>query len=222
MGALCSKLLQAAADPGLHEPLVPVRRLGRGRSGLVWLASDTASGQQVAVKLVKRGFDAATAAHLGYEIRLQAALSSPYVVPLHQVLLTRQHLGLVMAFVPGGTLQQHIQAHPVADEQAACFLFRQIAAAVAWLHSHQVGGVAACAARKSSPAQPSLPACWQQQHVRQAGQPISQPGRPACNGADSTPDPTRPICTAPHRTAPTPSHPILCCPHTVYRWCTVT
>jgi mitogen-activated protein kinase kinase kinase 17/18 len=80
-----------------------VRTLGRGASGaVVWLASDEASGELVAVKSARA---AGAAAQLQREGRVLRGLSSPHIVPC---LGSRAAAGgeyqLLLEFAPGGSL----------------------------------------------------------------------------------------------------------------------
>ncbi|PVH38167.1 hypothetical protein PAHAL_5G192900 [Panicum hallii] len=80
-----------------------VRTLGRGASGaVVWLASDEASGELLAVKSARA---AGAAAQLRREGRVLEGLSSPHIVPC---LGTRAAAGgeyqLLLEFAPGGSL----------------------------------------------------------------------------------------------------------------------
>mmetsp|Transcript_4741 Transcript_4741/g.11879 ORF Transcript_4741/g.11879 Transcript_4741/m.11879 type:complete len:448 (+) Transcript_4741:393-1736(+) len=120
------------------EPVFrPIRRLGRGTFADVWLCEAVHSGEKVAVKLIKRGFDDFQAQHISYEIQLQSLVASPHVVGLKQLLLTRAHLGLVLEYVPSGTLDRYCKAHP-PDEEMARYLLRQMVVCVSFLHGMQV------------------------------------------------------------------------------------
>jgi serine/threonine protein kinase len=90
-------------DAAVVKQLRRVRTLGRGASGaVVWLASDDASGQLLAVKSAAAG---ATAAQLEREGSVLTGLCSPHIIPC---LGTRaaEHGGyqLLLEFAPGGSL----------------------------------------------------------------------------------------------------------------------
>ncbi|GJM93446.1 hypothetical protein PR202_ga10004 [Eleusine coracana subsp. coracana] len=94
---------------GVAKQLRRIRTLGRGASGaVVWLASDEASGELLAVKSAPAG----VAAQLRREGRVMEGLSSPHIVPC---LGARAAAGgeyqLFLEFAPGGSL---------ADEAARC------------------------------------------------------------------------------------------------------
>ncbi|XP_062218696.1 spindle assembly checkpoint kinase-like [Phragmites australis] len=89
-------------DATKMKQLRRVRTLGRGASGaVVWLASDEASGELLAVKSV----DAGGAAQLRREGRVLEGLCSPHIVPC---LGSRAAAGgeyqLFLEFAPGGSL----------------------------------------------------------------------------------------------------------------------
>lgn len=54
-----------------------------------------------------------------------------------QLLLTKTHLGLVLEYVPSGTLDRYCKRHP-PDEHMARYLLRQMVVCVSFLHRMQV------------------------------------------------------------------------------------
>lgn len=101
------------------------------------LCVDNETGKEVAIKLMNRGFSQFDGTHVAFELQLQTLMASAHVVQLERIVLTRRHLGLVMEYMPGGSLHFWCAEHK-PDEQLACFLFRQIVDAVSYLHAHQV------------------------------------------------------------------------------------
>lgn len=116
--------------------------LGRGASAIVYRARDRALGRLVAIKVV-RAHSIASAddamLRLAREARTVAKLQHPNIVTVHAVRRLRTGgLALVMQLVPGRTLKQAITEHgPFAPEQAEQVL-RDVAAALAYAHSHGV------------------------------------------------------------------------------------
>jgi hypothetical protein len=86
--------------------LLVAARLAQGVEGKVYLCRHKLTNERVAVKLVPRGIDAEERQRLQREIQLQACLFHVNIAELKQVVLTRKHLGIVMEYVPGGTLWQ--------------------------------------------------------------------------------------------------------------------
>lgn len=121
---------QSNQPPQLEPVFTSVRKLGSGTFADV-------CGEEVAVKLIRRGFDDFEARHISYEIQLQSLVASPHVVELKQLLLTKQYLGLVLEYIPSGTLDRYCKRHP-PDEEVARFLLRQMVTCVSFLHKLQV------------------------------------------------------------------------------------
>jgi mitogen-activated protein kinase kinase kinase 17/18 len=87
---------------GVAKQLRRIRTLGRGASGaVVWLASDEASGELLAVKSAAAG----SAAQLRREGRVMEGLSSPHIVPcLGARVAAGGEYQLFLEFAPGGSL----------------------------------------------------------------------------------------------------------------------
>ncbi|KAJ1284966.1 hypothetical protein BS78_03G245200 [Paspalum vaginatum] len=110
-----------------------VRTLGRGASGaVVWLASDDASGELVAVKSARA---AGAAAQLQREGRVLEGLSSPHIVPC---LGARAAAGgeyqLLLEFAPGGSLADEAARRRLGDRDIAAYA-ADVARALAYLHA---------------------------------------------------------------------------------------
>lgn len=116
-----------------------VKRIGQGTEGDVWLCTDSERNCMVAVKLVPRGPPAWRLAMVGREGRLLARLGAGHVniVRPLEVVLTSRHLAFVSEYVPGGSLSDHIGRAPM-DEACARYFFRQLLAAIGFLHEHKV------------------------------------------------------------------------------------
>lgn len=132
-------------DSPVVPPVIPgysiSLELGRGGMGVVYLATVTATGRKVAVKLLAEG--RVDPERFRNEGRIVAALDHPNVVRLHHY---GDHDGrpyLEMEYLPGGTLAEQIakrntdlpgQAHPPT---AAAALIESVARATH--HAHQKG-----------------------------------------------------------------------------------
>jgi serine/threonine-protein kinase SRK2 len=152
--------------PDIRDAYTPLRRLGAGAAGDVWLARERASGALYALKFLKRGMHPwqvrsarcscshvlqhARAAALTrracaqadcvareVQLSLQLGVTHVNVVRPHELVLTRRHVVLATAYEAGGTLAAHCARHAV-DEPTACFFFRQLVAALAFCHAQQV------------------------------------------------------------------------------------
>ncbi len=94
-----------------------IREIGRGGTALVYLARERATGDEVAIKLIRAKYieDDEALARFAREARYVAEVDHPNVVPVRAVLdLGASGLAIVMSHVVGQTLKQVIRAeHPI-------------------------------------------------------------------------------------------------------------
>lgn len=110
-----------AAYSALEADYEIIREIGRGGTALVYLARERATGDDVAIKLIRAKYleDDEAIARFAREARFVAQLDHPNIVPVRAVLdLDSAGVALVMAHVDGRTLKQVIRDdHPVSAEQ---------------------------------------------------------------------------------------------------------
>jgi hypothetical protein len=112
----------------------PVRPLGSGGSGSVWLAHDERAGRQVALKIVSREGnagsraerEAATAAHLRHERCLRA----------YTLARDAEHVYIAYEYVPGRTLRDALRSEKLSDRDVLR-IAAQILEGLA--HAHEQG-----------------------------------------------------------------------------------
>jgi len=144
------RLLELLATPPINfAPPAPaitlpgyevVRELGRGGSGVVYLARDLTLGREVAVKVLLHGAHARPDDLVRFhtEARAVAGLGHPDVVQLFHVGETNGLPFCVMEYAPGGSLRQCVASGPLLPREAAG-LVERVARAV---HAvHEVGYV---------------------------------------------------------------------------------
>jgi hypothetical protein len=107
-----------AAAPG---PLVlgryrPVRPLGSGGSGSVWLARDEASGLEVALKIVAR--DGKAGARAEREAHASARLRHERCLRAYALAHDDEHVYIAYEYVPGKTLRDALRAGQLRDGAA--------------------------------------------------------------------------------------------------------
>ncbi|MGH8091589.1 MAG: serine/threonine-protein kinase, partial [Rudaea sp.] len=127
-----------AAIPGRIGPFQPVRRIGAGGMGTVWLAErrDADFVQRVALKLLDG--DAARMAQLAArERRVLASLSHPNITAFVDAGTANERAWLAMEYVDGEPLLAYCAAHAL-DVRARVALFDQVCAAVAHAHSQLI------------------------------------------------------------------------------------
>lgn len=118
------------------------RMLGQGGMGAVYLATDTRTGREVALKVMHN--------HLAHNNQLQERflregslvkpLDHPFVVRVLDLQMNPPRMYLVMEYINGGSLRQYLDQLPGPDEQRrlplteALQYTRQIAAALTYAH----------------------------------------------------------------------------------------
>ncbi len=120
-----------------------LRLLGRGGAGEVYLAESPVDGPvagQVALKLYRDARSAPVAHELMRQTQLAASLKHPHILPCYNNAIQGNDLGIVMAFAPGGSLGDTLNASnsnitlPLRPDIAAR-LVAQVARTLADIHA---------------------------------------------------------------------------------------
>jgi len=124
-----------------------VRHIGRGSVGDVYEAEDQLlGGPNVALKLVRRDLSSSGAARRGFrrEIRLAKPLHHKNIVDVHDILVTKDDVGMTMQLIEGMSLEAHIRGEvsdspffgrPSASRLATvATIAEQIASSLDYLH----------------------------------------------------------------------------------------
>ena len=113
----------------------PLRPLGSGGSGSVWLARDERTGLDVALKIVPLEGTAGSRAER--EAEACARLRHPACLRAYAVGRDRGHFYIAYEYAPGKTLREALRARELSDSDAveAC---AQLAEAVAHAHAHGI------------------------------------------------------------------------------------
>ena len=123
---------------GLSADYELVRELGRGGTSIVYLANERATGDDVAIKLIRAKFmeDAEAIGRIEREARFVAQLAHENIIPVRRVVdLKRGGVALVMEHVPGRTLRDLIRDSGPLPVDRAEQIVREVAAALGAAHA---------------------------------------------------------------------------------------
>jgi TolB-like protein/Flp pilus assembly protein TadD/tRNA A-37 threonylcarbamoyl transferase component Bud32 len=124
-------LADALADRYLLE-----EALGRGATATVYLAQDVRHGRRVALKVLHAALGQALGVErFQREIRTQARLHHPHILPLFDSGSAAGQLYYVMPYVETGTLRERLMRQGPLSVAAAVQLGREVASALAYAHA---------------------------------------------------------------------------------------
>jgi eukaryotic-like serine/threonine-protein kinase len=113
----------------------PLRPLGSGGSGSVWLARDEASGLDVALKLIPR--EGKPAARAEREAAAAARLRHPNCLRAFALAHDERHVYIAYEFVPGQTMRQRMRTGTI-DDRGAVEAAAQVLDGLAHAHRHGI------------------------------------------------------------------------------------
>lgn len=119
-----------------------VKKIGKGRFGLVKLGEHLTTGAQVAIKIVdKSGLNVVESNSIKTEAEVMTCLNHPNVVRLLEVIETKYELALIMEYANGGDLFEYVVGgakRRKLSEKEVRSLFSQVVAGLAYCHRHFV------------------------------------------------------------------------------------
>jgi protein-serine/threonine kinase len=106
-------------------PYLLLQTLGEGEFGKVKLGLHNRWGEEVAVKLIRRGNVDGTVrmSKVEREIEVLKTLKHPNIVRLYDVIETDKYIGIILEYASGGELFDHILARRYLREKDAAKLF---------------------------------------------------------------------------------------------------
>ncbi|KAF7317028.1 Non-specific serine/threonine protein kinase [Mycena chlorophos] len=121
-------------------PYLLLQTLGEGEFGKVKLGLHSQWGEEVAVKLIRRG-NVDTAVRMSKverEIEVLRTLKHPNIVRLYDVIETDKYIGIIIEYASGGELFDFILAHRYLRERDASKLFSQLISGVWYIHQKKI------------------------------------------------------------------------------------
>jgi serine/threonine-protein kinase len=113
--------------------------LGMGGMGEVYRAVHTRSGRVVALKVLSRmDRDPKCVQRFLNEARIHAGLHHPNIATLYDFLECEGRPCMVMEYVDGRTLAEHLRGHGPLPLSEATFIFQRVVDAVSYVHDHGV------------------------------------------------------------------------------------
>ncbi|KAJ3508425.1 hypothetical protein NLJ89_g5765 [Agrocybe chaxingu] len=121
-------------------PYLLLQTLGEGEFGKVKLGLHSQWGEEVAVKLIRRGNVDGTVrmSKVEREIEVLKTLKHPNIVRLYDVIETDKYIGIILEYASGGELFDHILAHRYLRERDAAKLFSQLISGVWYIHQKKI------------------------------------------------------------------------------------
>ena len=117
-----------------------IKKLGQGTYGKVQLGINKETGQEVAIKTIKKCKieTEADLIRIRREIQIMSSVQHPNIIHIYEVFENREKMVLVMEYAAGGELYDYLSERKVLTEQEARRIFRQIATAVFYCHKHKI------------------------------------------------------------------------------------
>nr|CAI5852837.1 unnamed protein product [Callosobruchus analis] len=117
-----------------------IKKLGQGTFGKVQLGINKETGQEVAIKTIKKSKieSEADLIRIRREIQIMSSVQHPNIIHIYEVFENREKMVLVMEYAAGGELYDYLSERKVLNEEEARRIFRQIATACYYCHKHKI------------------------------------------------------------------------------------
>lgn len=124
----------------LKQRFTVIRKLGKGTYGKVQLAVNKQTGQEVAIKTIKKTKieNEQDLQRVRREIQIMSSIEHPHIIHIFEVFENKDKIVLVMQYAPGGELYEYVSQSKVLDDFEARRLFRQIATAIYYCHQNKI------------------------------------------------------------------------------------
>lgn len=124
----------------LKQRFTVIKKLGKGTYGKVQLAINKETGQEVAIKTIKKTKieNEQDLQRVRREIQIMSSIEHPHIIHIYEVFENKDKIVLIMQYAPGGELYEYVSRSKVLDDSEARRLFRQIATAIYYCHQNKI------------------------------------------------------------------------------------
>lgn len=124
----------------LKQRFTVIKKLGKGTYGKVQLAINKQTGQEVAIKTIKKTKieNEQDLQRVRREIQIMSSIEHPHIIHIYEVFENKDKIVLVMQYAPGGELYEYVSKSKLLDDFEARRLFRQIATAIYYCHQNKI------------------------------------------------------------------------------------
>lgn len=124
----------------LSKRFTVIRKLGRGTYGKVQLAINKQTGQEVAIKTIKKSKidNEEDMQRVRREIQIMRSIEHPHIIHIYEEFENKDKIVLIMQYAPGGELYEYVSQSKCLDNLEARRLFRQIATAIYYCHQNKI------------------------------------------------------------------------------------
>ncbi|KAG0786628.1 hypothetical protein G6F57_008474 [Rhizopus arrhizus] len=128
--------LPPGRKPTVFGPYLLLQTLGEGEFGKVKFGIEIKTGQEVAIKLIRKDSigNSSRMTKVEREISVLRRLHHPNIVELYDVIETEKYIGIILQCATGGELFDYILAHRYLKEKDASRLFAQLMSGVHYMH----------------------------------------------------------------------------------------
>ncbi|XP_075590028.1 uncharacterized protein LOC124491459 isoform X2 [Dermatophagoides farinae] len=124
----------------LKQRFQVVKKLGQGTYGKVQLAINNETGQEVAIKTIKKSkvSNQQDLVRIRREIQIMSSINHPNIIHIFEVFENKDKIVLVMQYASGGELYDYVSFHKALSDTEARRVFRQIATAIYYCHKNKI------------------------------------------------------------------------------------
>ncbi|KAK4516702.1 uncharacterized protein ATC70_011680 [Mucor velutinosus] len=132
--------LPPGRKPTVFGPYLLLQTMGEGEFGKVKFGIEVKTGQEVAIKLIRKDSIDSTSrmTKVEREISVLRVLRHPNIVELFDVIETEKYIGIILQCATGGELFDYILAHRYLKERDASRLFAQLISGVHYMHQKHI------------------------------------------------------------------------------------